>query len=49
MEATGDFVHRTVWHMNDVGRGRSKRERKNINSLENEKTDVVINIIDASS
>jgi hypothetical protein len=32
MEDTGDFVHRTVRHKNDVGRGRSKRERKNINS-----------------
>jgi hypothetical protein len=29
MEETRDFVHRTVWHMNDVGRGRSKIERKN--------------------
>jgi len=26
-------VHRTVWHINDVGGGRSKRERKNINRL----------------
>lgn len=34
MEETGDFVHKTVWHMKDVGRrGRSTRERKNINDL----------------
>jgi len=29
-----DFVHRTVWHMNDIRRGRRKREiKKNVNSL----------------
>jgi hypothetical protein len=33
MEDTEDFVDRTARHMNDVGRERSKREKKNINSL----------------
>jgi hypothetical protein len=31
-EETGDFVHRTVWHMIDVGRGISKRKRKTVKS-----------------
>jgi hypothetical protein len=28
VEENGDFEHRPVWHMNDIRRGRSKREIK---------------------